>query len=252
MIRLMCPGCKTVYEVDNSFAGQKVKCHKCQTRFIVPPPPEGDCDHNVGTVSSPVSEEQDKSRHGSTAILQEKTNVKVEKKNNPARKNKFLKYVSGMRMKYIFCAFLIMLAVIVSVLTLNQMSSNESSASDETHDLRTLSTLPQQPKTEKYVEGKATKEPDKHNTSSTGIEQSRTEKYVEGKENKEQDKVNTFSTVIEQPKTEKYVEGKATKEQERINSGNKRNTSENGNTPPIEATTNDGRHVTLNTDGTWQ
>lgn len=29
MIRFMFPGCKTVYEVDNSFAGQNVKCENC-------------------------------------------------------------------------------------------------------------------------------------------------------------------------------------------------------------------------------
>ena len=225
MIRFMCPGCKTVYEVDNSFAGQNVKCENCQTSFIVPPLLEEDCDHQAGiSTSTNIPDKPETSNHSRTAPLQEKTNVKVEKKNHPVRKNKFIKYVSGMRMKYIFCAFLILFAVIVLVLMLKQTSSNESPGTSTTPNLRYLSTLPPQPKTEKYVEAK---------------------------ENKEQEKVNTSSTGIEQSKTEKYVEGKVTKERERVNSGNKRNTAKNGDMVPIEATTNDGRRVTLGADGTW-
>ena len=126
MIKFMCPGCKTPYEVDNSFAGKKVKCN-CGTSLDVPlfqqeysaPPAEV-------LAISPISEEPDTSKHVDAAIAQDKVNaLKSEKKNDTAVKNKILKYISGKRTKYVFCAILILLAVVVSVVMF-KMTSRKS------------------------------------------------------------------------------------------------------------------------------
>ena len=127
MIQFMCPGCKTPYEVDNSFAGKKVKCN-CGTSLDVPlfqqeysaPPAEV-------LASSPISEEPDTSKHVDAAIAQDKVNaLKSEKKNDTAVKNKILKYISGKRIKYVFCVIVILLAVVVSTVMFKLKSSRSA------------------------------------------------------------------------------------------------------------------------------
>ena len=61
MIHLTCPGCQAVFEVDDNFAGEKVECYNCKTKFIVPGLPATEItsqvsvpEENAPVESSPV------------------------------------------------------------------------------------------------------------------------------------------------------------------------------------------------------
>ena len=134
-IKFICPGCSSSFEIDNTFAGKKIECGNCRTRFVVPSLEEiraREVAERAAGASRLKNTPMPTARN--TVIMKKMVaDSNIKKQARPKAKNKFIEHVSRERMKYIICVFILLFTGVVIGLILKPNSSAiaESKAPEE-------------------------------------------------------------------------------------------------------------------------